>query len=569
MSRRERRRTMLVLTVSMVALAACSRMPPGGLAAGNGTAGLTGAPGTGIGGPAGTGGTAVPGAPGAGAGSGGAGNLGGLSAGGASGGGSFGSGGATNLSGPGITGHTIHVVFHAKLNDCGPDPQSSKQGTLKAESIKVFTDYVNWFNKYVFGPKGWKLAYQLLDDGGQFCPEVARATALKIVKQIKPFAVLGDSTNGTSGPVLADIVTNAHYLHIGLSWQTFDEYKKRNPYAWPVYGLTQQLDQYLAEWMGKRIKGTTTPDLTTSQPTSRNYGLITIDAPENHKLAGLLKAELAHVGISLTHEYYVASDPGVAAQTADNTVLKMKQDNVNTLIFAIPYTSLDSLLVHLSAMDSENYLPYLVGDGYGVVFFDELFDSRVWVNFHGISSGGPALLRASGTNPAFQNINENALAYKEAWTRQGNTDDADNPGNAYDVWWQLAELAMGVMNAGPVLTPQTFASGMDLTASGQPASCGVWRFLGRPYRYSTTLSLNQQHAGALYGYTTTYWVKKKNDFGTVGYYESYDGYRIFQAGELPTQPTNDTGSQSSVVIPKQKRIGLQPELSCTKFGFKD
>jgi hypothetical protein len=440
---------------------------------------------------------------------------------------------------------------------------------LKAEGVKAYGDYVRWFNKYVFGPAGWKLTYQLLDDGGQFCPEVARATALKIVKQIKPFATMGDSTNGASGPVLADIVTNAHFLHIGLSWQTFAEFKKRNPYAWPVYGLTQQMDQYLAEWMGKRIKGTTTPDLTTGQPTQRTYGLITIDAAENHVLAGLLKAQLASRGINLAHEYFVSPDPGVAAQTADNTVLKMKSDGVNTLVFAIPYTAIDSLLVHLSAMDSENYLPDLMGDGYGVVFFDELFDSRVWAKFHGVFAGGPALLRAAASDPAYQNINENQQAYKEAWKRIGNTDDADNAGDAYDVWWQLSELAMGVLNAGPVLTPQTFAKGMDATAAGQPAACGVWRFLGRPYTYATTISLDENHLGPVYGYTTGYWVKKKNEFGTVGLYESTDGYRYFQSGELPTKPTRDTGSETNPTVPKQKPIGLAPEKSCTKLGYRD
>jgi hypothetical protein len=563
---RHRRRPLIPLFVALAvfALAACSRVPPGaavgtGSVQNNGSAPLGATATTG---PGGLSGTTAPGAS----------ALGGPLGGGTStgpGSGSFGGAVAAGASGPGITGHTIHLVFHAKLNDCGPDPQTSKQGTLKTEAVKVYNDYVNWYNKYVFKPAGWTITYKLMDDGGQFCPEVARATALRIVKQEKPFATLGDSTNGASGPVLADIVTNAHFLHIGLSWQTFAEFKKRNPYAWPVYGVTQQMDQYLAEWMGKRIKGTQTRDLTTGQPTTRTYGLITIDAPENHTLTSLLKSQLAHRGINLAHEYYVSSDPGVAAQTADNTVLKMKSDGVNTLIFAIPYTAIDSLLVHLSAMDSENYLPDLLGDQYCVVFFDELFDSRVWANFHGVFSGGPALLRAAATDPAFQNVNENQQAYKEAWTRQGNTDDADNPGDAYDVWWQLAELAVGVVNAGPVLTPQTFARGLDAAAAGKPAACGVWRFLGRPYTYATTISLDENHEGPVFGYTTGYWVKKKNQFGTVGYYESNDNYRYFQPGQLTTAPTHDTGNDSTVHIPKQKPIGLKPEVSCTTLGLKD
>jgi hypothetical protein len=468
-----------------------------------------------------------------------------------------------------VTGHTVHIAFHGKLNDCGPDPQSSRTGTLSAEAKKVYADYTKFFNQYVLGPKGWKLTYDLIDDGGTYCPEVARAAALKIVKQIKPFAALGDSFNGDAGSVLADIVTTAKTTHIGLSWQTFAEFQKRNPYAWPVFGLAQQQDAYLAEWMGQRVAGTTTADLTTGTQVKRVYGLLTVDNPENHQLASLLTANLKGRGVAVAHQYFVASDPGVAAQSSTNTVLKMKNDGVNTLVFAIPYTSLQSALVHLSAMGAQNYLPDLLGSRYGVVFFDSLFDSRVWAKFRGVFNGQPALIRASGTNAKYLDLNENALAYKTAWTKMGNTDDADNPGNAPNVWGALSTLAMGILNAGPVLNATTFGQGMDLTANGKPASCASWRFFGRPWAYSTYTSLDQTHTGSLYGFTPGYWTKKKNDFGTVGYYESYDGYRYFHGGDLPAKPTGDTGGNASPDIPRQPRIGLRPELSCTTFGYRD
>jgi hypothetical protein len=559
----------------LLLLVGCSRVPPGGLATATGADGFGQGAGSssgptvaGSGVPRAGGGTTTTLGP---AGTGGPGPAGNGSA-------SSGPGAATTGavpitggagSGPGIKGRTIHVAFHAKLKDCGPDPQSASSGTLKAEAVKTFADYTKFFNQYVLGPAGWKLTYDLIDDGGQYCPEVARAAALKIVKEIKPFAALGDSTNGDAGSVLADIVTSAKTLNIGLSWQTYDEFKKRNPYAWPIFSLAQQQDAYLAEWIGTRVKGTPGQDLTTGAQTERTYGMVTTDNPENHKLAEILKANLASRGVKLSHEYFVSSDPGVAAQSATNTVLKMKGDGVNTLIFAIPYTALQSALVHVSAMASQNYTPDLLGSRYGIVFFDELFDTKVWQHFRGIFNGIPGLIRASGTNAKYDNINENSNAYRYAWAKQGNTDNADSPGNAPNVWALLSTLSIGILNAGPVLNVQTFARGMDLSAQGGPAECGNWRLFGRPWTYSTYVSQNQRHEGAVYGYTPGYWVAKKNDFGTVGYYESYDGYRYFAGGDLPPRPTGDTGGTASPDIPKQKPIGLRADISCSKLGLRD
>jgi hypothetical protein len=137
------------------------------------------------------------------------------------------------------------------------------------------------------------------------------------------------------------------------------------------------------------------------------------------------------------------------------------------------------------------------------------------------------------------------------------------------VWQLLSTLSLGILNAGPVLNVETFAHGMDLSAQGQPAQCGNWRLLGRPWTYSTFNSQDQRHEGSVYGYTPGYWVAKHNDFGTVGYYESYDGYRYFSAGDLPTKPTADTGGTASPDIPRQKRMGLRADISCAKFGLRD
>jgi hypothetical protein len=553
-----------------VSLVGCSRVPPGavqGVAAGVDP--LTGQPTTsaplpggsaapGLPGASGQPGTTtgVPGAPGSGAGP---------------GAGSGGGGGDALGNAPGVNGRTVNIVIHTKLQDCGPDPNSSRTGTANAKGLQMIQDYVGFFNKYVLGPYNWKLAYKVIDDGGQFCAEKARAAGLQIAKQLKPFAALGDSANGDEGPVLADVVTRAHIVDIGLSWNTTAMLRERHPYAWPIFGFAEQQDRDLVEFVGKRVKGTKTADLTTGQATDRVYGMITADNPESRQLAAMMKSNLAAQGVTLSHTYFVSSDAGVAAQAADNTVLKMKSDGVNTLIFAIPYTSIYSAIVYTNAMDHQNYLPDLLGSRYGVVFFDRLFSPRVWAKMRGVFQCGISCVRASGTDTAFQDVSENDGTYKKVWAFLGHTDDPDNgiTPSSYNIYTNLAQLAIGIVNAGPVLNAQTFAAGIDASAPGHPAECLGWRLMGRPYTYEPyAAGWSSAHTTGIIGFTPAYWVNQKNEFGTVGYYESYDNYRYFRGGDLPVKPTRDTGT-AGPAVPKQKPIGLKAWVSCTKLGMKD
>ena len=205
------------------------------------------------------------------------------------------------------------------------------------------------------------------------------------------------------------------------------------------------------------------------------------------------------------------------------------------------------------------------------MFFDRLFDARVWSKMRGVFQCGVSCIRATGTNADYTEINENGSAYKSAWTYIGNSGDPDNgttPG-AYNTWTVLAQLSLGIINAGPVLNAQTFAAGLDAASPGHPAECGGWRLMGRPYTYAPySAGWSSAHTTGIIGYTPGYWVNKKNDFGTVGYYESYDGYRYFTGGDLPPKPTHDTGT-AGAAVPKQDHIGVLPWVSCTKIGRKD
>jgi hypothetical protein len=584
---RSRRSTSLVIVGLLGLVAAgCSRVPPGGEAAGG--LGRVSAGGGDALSPDGTqlqtdgGGTGGAGAAPGGASAGGSGT--GRAGGG--GGGSAGSGpsAAGALRGVDVANRTISVVFPIKDHDCGPDNNTAKQGTATAKGKQVVQTYVDFFNKEVLAPVNWKLKYQFVDDGGLYCPENARAAAVKIVKEIKPFAVLGGEVSIDAGPVVQDAVTKAGIIHIGRSFATYDEFQKRHPYEWDATAVPQKLYEYLGDWMSKRVKGTKFTDATTGLQSDRKYGLLAVDKPEIHKMAGFMKGLLAGQGIDLSNMYFINPDPSVAAQAAATTVQKIQSDGVNSLIFDMNSTvnAGQAGVVYTSAMDSQNYLPDLLTMANGNAFFERLFDSRVWARARGTSVYPIVALRlgvranpqtgALESDPRYENINENSAGYDDVWKRSGHNDlaqDGSVPGG-YDTWVSLTLLAQGLLHAGPNLTVESWAAGVQSTSVGQASRCSTWRFMGRDYKHNAFYNWDAKHDGGLEGYTSIYWVNKQTPLGTNGFYESYDDYQYFRGlDDLPAQPVHDTGQDADYTPVKQQPIGLHPWVRCSSLGQRD
>jgi hypothetical protein len=574
-----------VLVLGVLA-AACSRVPPGG-ETGVGLGGAGGGAGSGSfdqggGGQAQAGGTDAAGGTAAGGGGAAGGSAGARTA--AGGGAVPGAAGAGALRGVDLANRTISLVFPVKDHDCGPDSNTSKQGTATAKGKQVVQAYVDFFNKEVLAAVNWKLKYQFVDDGGLYCPENARAAAVKITKEIKPFAVLGGEVSIDAGPVIQVAVTKAGIIHIGRSFATYDEFQKRHPYEWDASAVPQKLYEYLADWMVKRVKGTKVTDATTGLEADRVYGLLAVDKPEIHKMVGVMKAFLAGQGINLANTYFINPDPSVAAQAAATTVQKMQSDGVNTLVFDFNSTvnAGQAAVVYTSAMDSQNYLPDLLTLANGNAFFERLFDSRVWARARGTSVYPIVALRlgvranpqtgALESDPRYENINENSGGYDDVWKRAGHNDlaqDSSVPG-AYDTWVSLALLAQGLLHAGSNLTVQSWAAGVQSASVGQPSRCSTWRFMGRDYKYNAFWNWDDKHDGGLEGYTSIYWVNKQTPLGTNGYYESYDDYQYFRGlDDLPARPIKDTGQDSNYAPAKQDRIGLHPWVRCSSLGLRD
>lgn len=513
-----------------------------------------------------------------GSGSGGGGGTGGGSA--AAGGGVGGPAeGAAQPAGmhPGVVDRTVKLVFHVKEEACGDDPSRAQEGIATGKGKLVVAEYVKWFNEKVLAPRNWKLSYEFVDDGGAYCPEKAQAAGLRIAKEIKPFAALGDIIQPDRGPVLADVVTRAGILHIGTNWDSYDELRARRTLAWPVFAVAERGFENLIGWMERRVVGTQVVNATTGVPEGRVYGLLAIDSPEGRRLAGIAQERLRAIGAEPVAVYLVSGDVGVVGQQASNTVLKMRQDGVNTLVFGLSYNGVRSTLILSEAMNSQNYLPEILVGTYGVAFLDQLHNKRVWARARGTSAAGIIALRVAvaaredgslGVPERYEEIAENNEGYILVWQQELGHNDLPTDGSdpsGYSVWAQLAKLSVGIAHAGDVLNAETFAKGLDSAVRGGPNRCDVARYMGRDYRYNPGFDWDTAGDGGVQSFATIYWVNEQTPFGTNGYYESYDDYRYFNdAAELAGEPAHDTGEEG-VGVPKQEQIGIRPWTPCSQF----
>lgn len=476
-------------------------------------------------------------------------------------------------NGIGVEGDTIKIVFHNHRDDC-PNQDNEPNANVRAKGKLVIDEYVRFFNEFVLAEHGWKLEHTIVDDGGYFCPERQRAAGLKIAKEIRPFAVLGDSSSA-QGPIIADLVTREGILHLGGNWQTQQEESARHPYAWNIFPTPEKAMRFMVGWMERRLKGTTVPDRSTpTQPeVERVYGILGLDEASGRELAKITHREMVAKGLDVRATYFVAPGAGVAAQQAPTTVAKMKNDGVNTLVWALAFGGgKDFYVAVTNAMDQQNYLPDIVLGTGGNSFFEQLAARRVWANAKGTSAYPAIALRvavtANGPVEEYDEVNENSTAYVKAWEHLGHNDNPQDQSapSAFGTWAGLAMLATGIIHAGDTLNAHTWAAGLDAVGTpGKPGYCTVARFMGRDYKHVATYEWNAEHDGGGEGFTPIYWVNQQTPFGTNGYYESYDNYVYFRStDDIPRAPTHDTG-QRPPDIPKQERIGLVPWKSCSEF----
>jgi hypothetical protein len=451
----------------------------------------------------------------------------------------------------GIDSKFINIVFH--------EPLTKASDAGKKAYLERVATFVKWFNLHIKYPGGRKLKYTIVDDCGPTtdCYDAARAAALKITQQIKPYASLGNSVNlGADLPIIADVTTRAGIIEIGVNFQTVADLASRSPYAWEPYELAEVSMQELGWGIGKRYQHTNYVDDQTVTH-KRVWATVMYDNKADRYLGGAISKEVAGFGVSVAHHYYVSGDAGTAAQQAPALAAQMQSDGVNSVIFDV--TNQSGVAV-TTAFDNAQYHPdWFVGayGGYlGSAVFVPLFGTGFTKRLYG--AGAPCIVcerldvDATGANCPSCNVVDNGTAYTKAYHSAGGS--AQNPqqdcGCAYDTWTQLAVLSIGILNGGAFDT-QHYSQGLYAV---QQNRCNIWRFFGRDHPQFPLYTFGPNRHFGSSGMTTLYWVNKQNRFGTVGYWESYDDYYRYDSfAAVPAKATYDTGQHGDYPMVTQKQ----------------
>ena len=477
--------------------------------------------------------------------------------------------------GPGVTDKEILVVFHRKMERCGSDPQTQGDGVVNDSFYDRLETYMKWFNKYVEYPGGRKLVYKLVDDGGTdvACIDKARAGGLQIAKEIRPLAALGNSINiGADLPVLADVVTRAGIMHIGTNFQTHADAKARHPYAWSSFATAEDSFSDLGVFLDTRIKHTPYRS-DVGVESDRVYGALVEDSNQGRQVLSLIERAMQGAGLQFK-PYFLSPDVSTASRQGASLAAQMSSDGVNSLVFAVLGRP---AVAAMKAFEGQAFNPdFLISDygGFTIAFFTTLLAGPQQIKRF-IAAGGPCIVchrneldltDTSEKGCPSCHMQENGSAYVEAYHQAGGT--AANPqdgGWAFDMWTQLAILSIGILNGtanGEPINAQNIARGLGMT--GQEDRCDVQRFFGRDHPQVTrTGFFNGGYQFGSHGFTTLYGTDKRSKLGTLGYFESFDGYYRFDAANpLPPKPTYDTGQKGDYPYNKHKDTGLKVDKPC-------
>jgi hypothetical protein len=363
----------------------------------------------------------------------------------------------------GVTGNKIKLAMYLGW-DQDRAAQSIAKGTGSCAQNDCWLDfaqtYIRWFKKrYQTYGRDIELV-PLYGSGKPNDDATARADATKAIQELGVFAVLG----GPASTAFSDELAANGVLCFCTTSLPNSYYEAHAPYVWSTLHSSTQAYLHRAEFIGKRLKGRTaiTGDF---KGLPRQFGFVWYDTLAQDYKPGaefFLKHLKEVYGIEIPESRvvrYAAADVAQAQQYAPGTAIKMKSENVTSVIFAGDPFFPVSLM---SAASSQNYHPEWIITGSALTdtdVFGRLYDQTQMRNAFGIS-----LLAVPIPNEKtwwFRAFNEERAAdstcgkYGSCGTKnQWPTVDASV------VAAPVINFFTGLHLAGPVLNPTTFRDGM-------------------------------------------------------------------------------------------------------------
>jgi hypothetical protein len=363
-------------------------------------------------------------------------------------------GGATSQ---GVTKDKILVVRYVAQSD--PATEAILEGAQLADDPAVvkhaYEALFTYFNQH-WETYGRQVVFQDFNASGPSeNDEQAKADAVKIATEIKPFAVWG-------GPkVFAQELAARNIVCICTVSLSSEFYASQPPLLYGSLPTSTEYAQQLGEYVGKKLwnrpakfVGT---GFTPAQTAKRKFGLIFLEGtrgkvdPEGKRTKDAMVSALSKYGAKFGEGDVVGYtyDPGRNQRDLTTMMTKFHSDGVTTvLMFADP---LSPILITTEAT-RQAYFPEWVITGSGLsdtTAAGRLYDQTQWTHAFGISP-----LWVSWTTP------DKSYGFREA--HHGDPAlAAGDEGVLINIYAAVPRtLFTGLQMAGPKLTPQAFAAGM-------------------------------------------------------------------------------------------------------------
>jgi hypothetical protein len=439
----------------------------------------------------------------------------------------------------GVTATSIKVAVYVGQND--PLQQALVAGagasTDPKDYAKTAVDYIKAFES-VSELYGRKVdIVQVNATGGPDDHAAAKADALKIAKEIKPFAVLGGPAQA---PEYWRELAKDKILCIGNCSlaQGEKEINDAAPYVWPAGPAPEQSDKLMAELIGKQLAGKKAEFAgdAAMQSKDRVYGYIQAQTTQGQYEArnqAFFKEIKDKYDIDIAAKSTYTFDVSQGQNIARTVINKMKSAGVTTIILSADPLIPANLTKEATA---QNYFPeWFIGPSVFVdtAIFGRTFDQKQWSHAFGLS-----LLAARGPREE----SESYTVYK--WFT-GN----EPPVNAQAIpYTNVLYFFIGAQLAGPDLTPQNYQRGMfryvapDSTALRPHVSWGDTKLWGStPDHHSTD-------DGAIIWWDSK--AKGQDEVGKdgEGEYRYFDMGQRYLPGAFPTDPVKFFDNTNTITV---------------------
>jgi len=362
-------------------------------------------------------------------------------------------GGATSR---GVTGNTITITYMNPTDGSKSIDQNVEAYTgaynsvifpeTYAQMINTLQELVAYFNAHFqfYGRKIVLQVYNGQEDGAGDNQSNVNADALNVADTIKAFGEM----NATS-EAYVEALTAQRVVSFDGNYLSQQFYQSQSPYAWSYTPDCTELGQEVGAVAAKELVGHDTQWAGTGVGNGkpRVFAVVAPDEQIYQQCAAYITQDLTAAGHPPAANIAYSADAAEATATTQSITQQLKNDNITTILCLC-----DPVMQLLVSGDLNNagYQPEWFNAAAGGEDTDDIAQ----------------IMNQTTWSHAAEITNEVTFAGKYGTTIGYAAAKSENPSgalivNEVDILYQrLYQLAIGIQEAGPDLTPQTFAQGM-------------------------------------------------------------------------------------------------------------